>query len=86
MISAWARICKILGSGFAPYLPLVMGPVLKTASIKPEVTILDNEELGGLEHDSDEWQFINVGDQQNFGIRTAGILITVNVLIKMLSI
>jgi len=73
MISAWARICKILGSGFAPYLPLVMGPVLKTASIKPEVTILDNEELGGLEDDNDEWQFINVGDQQNFGIKTAGL-------------
>jgi hypothetical protein len=35
MISAWARICKILGSGFAPYLPLVMGPVMKTASMKP---------------------------------------------------
>ena len=37
MISAWARICKIMGSQFAPYLPLVMGPILKTASLKPEV-------------------------------------------------
>ena len=54
MISAWARICKILGPGFAPYLPLVMGPVMKTASMKPEVALLDNEELGGLENDSEE--------------------------------
>ena len=38
MISAWARICKILGAGFAPYLPMVMGPVMKTASLKPEVS------------------------------------------------
>ena len=46
MISAWARICKILGAGFAPYLPMVMGPVMKTASLKPEVSqdlIVDQE-------------------------------------------
>ena len=45
MISAWARICKILGPGFAPYLPVVMGPIMKTASMKPEVALLDNDEL-----------------------------------------
>lgn len=39
LISAWARICKIMGKRFEPYLPLVMGPVLKTASLKPEVHI-----------------------------------------------
>ena len=49
MISAWARICKILGAGFAPYLPLVMAPVMKTASMKPEVALLDNDELTGVE-------------------------------------
>ena len=72
MISAWARICKILGPGFAPYLPLVMRPVMKTASMKPEVALLDNEELGGLENDSEEWQFVSLGEQQHFGIKTAG--------------
>ena len=73
MISAWARICKILGAGFAPYLPLVMGPVMKTASMKPEVALLDNEELGGVEDDSEDWQFVQLGEQQNFGIKTAGL-------------
>lgn len=73
MISAWARICKILGAGFAPYLPLVMGPVMKTASMKPEVALLDNEELGGLDNDSEDWQFVSLGEQQNFGIKTAGL-------------
>ena len=38
LISAWARICKIMGKRFEPYLNLVMGPVLKTASLKPEVS------------------------------------------------
>lgn len=73
MISAWARICKILGAGFAPYLPLVMGPVMKTASMKPEVALLDNDELTGVEEDSEDWQFVQLGEQQNFGIKTAGL-------------
>ena len=42
MISAWARICKIMGKDFEQYLPLVIGPVLKAASLKPEVAILDS--------------------------------------------
>jgi len=73
MISAWARICKILGPGFAPYLPLVMGPVMKTASMKPEVAVLDNDELTGVEDDTEDWQFVQLGEQQNFGIKTAGL-------------
>jgi len=73
MISAWARICKILGARFAPYLPLVMDPVMKTASMKPEVALLDNEELTGVEEDTEDWQFVQLGEQQNFGIKTAGL-------------
>lgn len=73
MISAWARICKILGAGFAPYLPLVMAPVMKTASMKPEVALLDNDELTGVEEDTEDWQFVQLGEQQNFGIKTAGL-------------
>jgi hypothetical protein len=72
MISAWARICKIMGPNFAPYLPLVMGPIMKTASLKPEVALLDNDELGGVENDTEDWQFVSLGEQQNFGIKTAG--------------
>ena len=43
MISAWARMCKIMGSEFSQYLPMVMGPVLKAATIKPEVALLDSK-------------------------------------------
>lgn len=48
MIAAWARICKILGKDFMPYIPLVMGLVLKTAAIKPEVAVLDSKLLALL--------------------------------------
>lgn len=40
LIGAWTRICKILGKDFEQYLPVVMGPVLKAAAFKPEVTVL----------------------------------------------
>ena len=73
MISAWARICKILGAEFAPYLPMVMDPVMKTASMKPEVALLDNDEVEGVGEDSEDWQFVQLGEQQNFGIKTAGL-------------
>ena len=48
MISAWARMCKIMGKEFEQYLPLVMGPVLKAAAIKPEVALLDSEYINPL--------------------------------------
>lgn len=41
MISSWARMCKILGKDFERYLSVVMGPVLKTASFKPEIAVVD---------------------------------------------
>ncbi|XP_068157334.1 importin-5 [Drosophila tropicalis] len=72
LITAWARMCKILGKQFEQYLPLVMGPVMRTASMKPEVAMLDNEEVEDIEGDVD-WSFINLGEQQNFAIRTAGM-------------
>lgn len=60
-----------MGKRFEQYLPLVMGPVLRTAAMKPEVALLDNEDMQGVEGDVD-WQFVSLGEQQNFGIRTAG--------------
>ena len=34
--------------------------------------MLDSDEMENLENDND-WQFVTLGDQQNFGIRTAGL-------------
>ncbi|GLV41396.1 Karyopherin beta 3 [Carabus blaptoides fortunei] len=72
LISAWSRICKVLGKRFEQYLPVVMGPVLRTAAMKPEVALLDNDDMQSVEGDVD-WQFVSLGEQQNFGIRTAGL-------------
>ena len=38
-----------------------------------QVALLDNDELTGIDNDADDWQFVSLGEQQNFGIKTAGI-------------
>lgn len=70
MISAWARMCKIIGPQFTAYLPVVMPPLLRAAQIKPEVALVDSEEQ--VDED-DGWQFIPLSDQQKFGVNTAGL-------------
>lgn len=63
----------IPGKKFAQYLPMVMEPVMRTAAMKPEVALLDNDDLESIEGDLD-WHFVTLGEQQNFGIKTAGNL------------
>lgn len=72
LISSWARMCKVMGQQFEQYLPLVIGPVMAAASLKPEVALLDNDDMSNMT-DNSEWQFVPLGEQQNFGIRTSGL-------------
>ncbi|CAK6979971.1 importin-5-like [Scomber scombrus] len=65
-------MCKILGKEFQEYLPVVIGPLMKTASIKPEVALLDTQDMENISED-DGWEFVNLGDQQSFSIKTAGL-------------
>ena len=55
-------MCKLLGEKFVEYLPVVMSPLLKAASVRPEVTMLDTHDVGGVDED-DGWEFIKLGDQ-----------------------
>ena len=56
------RMCKLLGQRFVEYLPVVMGPLMKAASIRPEVTMLDSQDVDAIDED-DGWEFIKLGDQ-----------------------
>ncbi|VDM00719.1 unnamed protein product [Schistocephalus solidus] len=69
IITAWARICKLLGRSFEPFLPMVMPQVLKSARMAPEVCVLDNEEAENI--DSDNWQILPIAEDQNCAIRTS---------------
>jgi hypothetical protein len=73
MISAWARMCKIIGPAFVDYLPYIIGPLIQAASIKPEIAIVDSMEAEQNFNEDEGWEFITLADQQKFGIKTAGL-------------
>ena len=51
---AWARLCKCLGQEILPYMSVVMVPLLRSAQLKPDVTIMDaDSEDEGDESDDD---------------------------------
>ena len=72
MISAWARLCQILGDEFHQYLPLVMGPLMKAARFQPQVKVVDPDDEDEKE-DDENWEFVNLGGGQQFGIASAGL-------------
>jgi len=43
LMAAWARICKILGKDFIPYLEIVIPPLLESAKKSPEVALIDSK-------------------------------------------
>jgi len=73
LISAWARMCKIIGAEFVRYLPVVMPNVLKAAQIKPEVALIDADDPSHKDQEQEGWEFVNLGEQQKFGIKTSGL-------------
>lgn len=71
MLQAWARLCKCLGQDFLPYMNVVMPPLLKSAQLKPDVTITSadtDEEID--DSDDDSIETITLGDKR-IGIRTS---------------
>lgn len=46
--------------------------------MKPEVALIDNEDLEEVSQDVD-WQFVSLGEQQNFGIKTSGMYVLFHV-------
>ncbi|GBG66984.1 hypothetical protein CBR_g74670 [Chara braunii] len=72
MLQAWARLCKCLGQEFLPYMNVVMPPLMKSAQLKPDVTITDadSDEDEEEEDDDDSVEMIRLGDKK-IGIRTS---------------
>ena len=71
IIASWSRICKILGPDFAPYLSYVMPQILKVASLKIEVTLLDKEDVAEVE-ENEEVQCLDSGED-TFSVKTTGL-------------
>jgi hypothetical protein len=74
MLSAWARMCEILGQDFVPYLQHVMPPLLRSAKLEPKVMFLDaafDEET--LEGGRANWEVVPVADEKKIGIKTSAL-------------
>ncbi len=71
LLAAWARVAKVLGHDFLPYLEMVLEPLLVAAQLKPDVALFDaDEEVDDATYSPDEgWEFVTV-DGQQIGIKT----------------
>ncbi|KAG0008239.1 hypothetical protein BGZ80_003661, partial [Entomortierella chlamydospora] len=70
ILAAWARICKVLGRDFVPYLDIVMPPLLASAKLKPDFAVVDPDDDLESKYPADEgWEFVGVNGQQ-IGIKT----------------
>ncbi|KAI9141287.1 armadillo-type protein [Paraphysoderma sedebokerense] len=69
LLAVWARMCKVLGQDFIPYLPYVMPPLLHSASLKPDIAILDPEESADDYSPDEGWEFATI-EGQKLGINT----------------
>ena len=72
MLQAWTRVCKCLGSDFLPYLGTVMPPLLHSAQLKPDVTVVNQDEATGEEdeEEDEDLEHLDFGDKR-VSIRTS---------------
>ncbi|KAI1316705.1 hypothetical protein EDD11_009594 [Mortierella claussenii] len=70
LLASWARVCKVLGRDFVPYLDIVMPPLLASAQLKPDFAVLDPEDDVESKYSAEDgWEFVGV-DGQQIGIKT----------------
>lgn len=70
LMGAWGRICKVMGADFYPYLASVMPPILATAKLKPDFTVIDDESEKANFEVEEGWEFFPLRGQQ-VGIKTS---------------
>ncbi|KAJ3273865.1 Importin-5 [Terramyces sp. JEL0728] len=70
LLSAWARLCKVMGTDFAPYLEIVLPPLLKSVEIKPKMVAFDADEATDEYNEEDGWEVMAVGDK-SLAIKTS---------------
>ncbi|KAI9345625.1 armadillo-type protein [Obelidium mucronatum] len=69
LLVAWARVCKVIGVEFVPYLSYVIPPLIAAAAVKPDMAVLDSDESEDKYPEEEGWEFISLGTQK-FGIKT----------------
>jgi len=68
-MSTWAKVCQALGPAFEPYLQFVMPPLLKSAAVKADVSVIDHDRPVT---EREGWEVIETQGQR-IEIRTASL-------------
>lgn len=63
----WAKVCQAMGDSFEPYLEFIMPPLLKSAGIKPDINVVDDDEMEAREG----FDMLDLHDGQHVEIRTS---------------
>ncbi|GAB7363350.1 hypothetical protein MBLNU230_g3631t1 [Neophaeotheca triangularis] len=70
LLHCWGRMCRVLGQDFVPYLPAVMPPLMKLASAKADIQLLDDEDNVAQMEQEDGWELVPVKGKY-IGIKTS---------------
>lgn len=55
----WGRICKLIGSDFLEFIPLVLPPLLSSAKAAQDISLLEEDQAEEFSN-NDEWDVINL--------------------------
>ena len=69
LLSAWARVCKVLGQDFAPFMSIVLPPLFASAQLKPDIAVFDDDQ-DTTESEEDGWEVMRLHGQR-IGIKTS---------------
>nr|OQO21928.1 hypothetical protein B0A51_13028 [Rachicladosporium sp. CCFEE 5018] len=68
LLHCWGRMCRVLGQDFVPYLPAVMPPLLKLATAKADIQLLeDDDNVAQME---EGWELVPIKGKY-IGIKTS---------------
>ncbi|KAI7364514.1 ARM repeat-containing protein [Hortaea werneckii] len=70
LLHCWGRMCRVLGQDFVPYLQAVMPPLMKLATAKADVQLLDDEENVAQIEQEEGWELVPLKGKY-IGIKTS---------------
>ena len=70
LLHCWGRMCRVLGQDFVPYLPAVMPPLMKLATAKADIQLLDDEENVAQIEQEEGWELVPLKGKY-IGIKTS---------------
>lgn len=70
LLHCWGRMCRVLGPDFVPYLAGVMPPLMKLASAKADIQLLDDDEQIATVQQEEGWELVPLRGKM-IGIKTS---------------